>query len=670
MAAHLGGKSATMIRGVAVPGVLVDGTAAYPVVGALMGTTRWLQAERIEERLLTPGHGLASLLETLAALDVDRLLREPETWELLTCCLLVDPDDDVLAVRGRRPGDQEDRTTTTRIAKGRRPIWQTGPRVAASHLITGRMPRVLRAYSWSSRGIVPACMSVTLPGGIRFNPRQRRRRVGDSFKDLSLAISEMVLRARSGALEDLDALARERLAGAGKVARNAVAYGSAVEFNDSDRSHAVWGPHGRLPGSATEEPGSLADPAVGALATAGCELMLTLLELLVSSAGGTVAFVDTDAAFVLVTETGTPIEIEGRGSDGRGVPQTAGTITFPALVEILNRFRPLAEATRLSIPSYDVIHDGNGYRLPSVQPPGSLRSVFKVTSENLVDGDLWRPGTFCYATAQKRYMLARESGERFTSPKPSAFVLGTLANFRPGGALDWDAVEDAWRIAPDLFEGIGHATPGAIDLSELVLQPMTMAAIRDWQGLGALRFSTQNPSGIRPFETVLVPVPLGEQRGRLVAHFEPDRTMWADLEFRDPRSKPWVIRTPGQLKLGTGAHGARVQIVPSLGEWLVGYFTNPEPMSLGPDGHACGGRTHGVLSPQAVRIDALRVAGQETHRRRDEESVVGWDRQEHQAEFARYCRAPGCRFVLTGRQRMWCDRHRQYPGGRRRDWMK
>ncbi len=286
MAAHLGGKSATYIRGMAVPGVLVDGTAAYPVVGSLMGTTRWLQAGRIDQRLLTPGRGLDSFMAELAAVNAASLLSRPKTWEVLTCCLLVEPDGDVLAVRGRPPGDREDRTTTTAIARSRYPMWQMAPRVVASHLLTGRMPKVLRAYTWGPVGVVPGCRAVMLPGGIVFNPNQRRRRVGDSFNDIACAITEMVLRAKAGRLEGIDALAQERLAGSGKVARNGIAYGQAVEFNRSDRTHPAWGPFGILPGTTDEEPGWLADPAVGALATAGCELMLTLLEILVAAGSG------------------------------------------------------------------------------------------------------------------------------------------------------------------------------------------------------------------------------------------------------------------------------------------------------------------------------------------------------------------------------------------------
>lgn len=98
------------------------------------------------------------------------------------------------------------------------------------------------------------------------------------------------------------------------------------------------------------------------------------------------------------------------------------------------------------------------------------------------------------------------------------------------------------------------------------------------------------------------------------------------------------------------------------------HFTNPEPMAFGPDDELCEPGTRGCLTPQPVRIAGLRVSGQETHRRRDEEAVQGWDVQLDQEVFARFCRAPGCPVALERRQRSWCEKHRKYPGTRRAAW--
>lgn len=667
MAAHLGGKSATYLRGVEVPGTHVDATAAYSVVGSLLGTTTWLQAERIEQRLLTPGHGLARFLAEFAALDLDTLLRHPERWLMLAGVALVQPHEDVFAVRGRmRDDNNEDRTTTTTIVSSGEPVWQMLPRLKASELLTGRMPEVPKVYTWRPRGVVRGCRAVRLPGGIVFSPAQKRRRVGDSFNDYSLALAEIGLLAKAGRLGGANGLASARLGPGIKVARNGIAYGGPMQFDGSKSRHSAWGPFGKMPQGIYEEPGWLADPPVGALATAGCELLLTLLEILVERAGGSIAWVDTDAAYMLTSKDGARIEIEGRGRDGEPIPQSVGTLTPEQLVSILNRFGPMAASTKLSIPAYDLIPGPTGYRLVETEPPGDLYSVFKVSSENLSEDGTWAQDTSCFATAQKRYVLKRETKDGTVQAKSSAFVLGTLANFRKDGALDWERIEEAWTIGPGLANGEAVSS-SCLDLSEPVLQPLVLAHPRDWRALGTLRFSTENPNGIRPLETVLVPLPAGPPRGRLVAHYEPDRSRYMDLVFRSPKGTRYVVRTAGSLSR-PGPTGARIQVVPSLGEWLTDYFTHPEPLSLGPDDEPCGPNTRGLLTPQPVRIVGTRVGGQEPHRRRDEEAVTGWDVQTGQEIIGAICRAPGCPRSLSGKQRKWCERHKAYPGGRRKAW--
>ena len=96
----------------------------------------------------------------------------------------------------------------------------------------------------------------------------------------------------------------------------------------------------------------------------------------------------------------------------------------------------------------------------------------------------------------------------------------------------------------------------------------------------------------------------------------------------------------------------------------------PEAMALGPDGRPCTERTLGPLTPQPVRIVSMRIGGQEPHRRRDEEAVLGWDVQRAQAEIGRTCKAPRCRKTLVGRERSWCRRHKKYPGTRRAAWAR
>lgn len=641
-------------------GVLVDATAAYPVAASLLGTSSWLQAERIEQRHLTPGRGLATFVRELAQLDLERLMSHPEDWPALAGLALVQPDDDQLAVRGRELGTVEDHTATLPVGPGSVPVWCGVPRVVASRLRTGRMPKLLEAYTFRPLGVVEGAKAVELPGGIVFDPRLDRPRRGHRYRDLPIALAAVGLLAKTGPLDGDDRAQAQRLKGGVKVARNVAAYGGPVEYNPSLRAHGAWGPDGKLAKPIHEEPGWLTDPVAGSLVVAGCELLLTLLEVLIERAGGSTAFVDTDAAYVPLSPDGGPITVEGRGADGAPIACEVGTLTATALVRILNRFGPIARSTGLRIPAQRLRRpDGKIF---------TVRSIFKVTDENLAPDDTWAQDLTCRAIAKKRYVLTRRGlGGEVISVKSSAHVIGTLANFRNDGTLDQDRIEEAWRVAPSL-DGDRPILTAHLDLTEPVLQPLVLVHPRDWRALRTLRFSSTCLDGIRPFESVLVPFPLGRPRARLIASNEPDRTRRGGLTFRDPDGNAWSVRTPEQVGGFSGVGPSRVQVSPSLGDWVRDYMGSPEVLALGPDGEPCAERTSGPLRPLPVRVVSRRVGGQEPHRSRDEESVLGWDVQRAQRELGRSCRAPGCIEALSGRQRLWCERHRRYPGTRRAAW--
>lgn len=395
VAAHAGGRDEIRFRHTPFPSVLADGTAFYPAVSALLGTGRWLSAERIEERRLTPGRGLVRLRRRLRVLaDPDVLLNEPSVWPELCGVALVKPDDDVLTLRVL-PAHEHDPTNavtiTAPVAKGSEPVWVALPDYIASALVTGHVSEFLDVRTWRPIGVVPGARAVKLPGDVVYDPRLTHLRRGDRFSDLGLALAEAELRLR-----DRDDAQAERLRGSLKIARNAAAYGIAAEVNPSKAKHSAWGPGGKV-GEVREEPGNFADPPVAACVAAGGRLLLALLERLVHDAGGSIVRFDTDAATIVATIEGGDIPlIDGSGSGVRA-------LSFDEVVSILNRFAPLVAATGLSIPAYrlEPLQDGGFRRIPS-PPPGDLWSIFKLESENFEAEDRWTPGLEVMAVAEKR----------------------------------------------------------------------------------------------------------------------------------------------------------------------------------------------------------------------------------------------------------------------------
>jgi hypothetical protein len=683
LAAHLGGRSEVAIRHQALPVALVDGVAAYPAVGELLGTNRWFQAERIEQRHLRPGHGLEGFVRHLGSLTVEDLLQKPDLWRGLAGVALVEPDDDHLAVRGRafEPGvglgTEVDETLTCPVVAGSQPVWQGLPDVLASIVLTGKLPHIREAYTWCPAGTVPGAKAVALPGGVTWNPRSQHRS-GSAFPSLATALAEIGLRSKDGTLRELGLAQQDRVGSCAKNARNAISYGAAVEYNSGKRTHPMWGWIGVV-GTTKEEPGALVDPPVGMLATSGERLVLGILEHLVTQAGGSIMFMDTDSAAIIATPGGGEllpvlggphVDVEGR--------ECVLALSFEQVVRILDRFRPLALATGLSLPAFRARRNGDGFRMESTNPSrANLLSLFKVVSE-CIEGGQWIR-TEALAVSTKRYVLFRSNGKGHPiAIKASGHVLGTLANFRPDGAVDWAGIGEAWKFGLGLL-GAVQPHPGRLpnlDLTRPVLQPFAAREPRDFLALGAARFTADRPDGVRPFEELLVPVAIGRGRGRVVAPVEPNPARWARTIYTDAKGRSFRANTIASAVSGIAGLGAPrtqgVVMVQDLAFWLESYFSRPVSGAIGPDGEPCGPQTRGVLRTRHVRIVRVHVAGTEPHRRRDEEAVLGWDVQVEQdvPGRSRICIGSGCGASLDGRARKWCSRCRKRSGVDRTAWKR
>jgi hypothetical protein len=566
-----------------------------------------------------------------------------------------------------------DETLLAPAGTGSQSVWQGLPDVFASKILTGRLPPIPEVYTWAPIG-TPSGKAVELPGGVIWDPRLDHQS-GSRFPTLAAALSEIGLRSKDGSLRELGQAQQDRVGACAKNARNAISYGAAVEYNPGKRTHPMWGWTGVV-GTTKEEPGALVDPPVGMLATSGERLVLATLEQLVTQAAGSIMFMDTDSAAIVATphggETYPVAGGPGRDSEGR---ECVRALSFEEVRKILDRFRPLALATGLSLPAWHVRREGDGFRMDRTTPSrANLLSLFKVTSECIEDGRWVR--TEALAVSTKRYVLFRRDGKGLpTSIKPSGHVLGTLANFRPGGAVDWDRVGEAWELGLRLLGAGPHpGRPPSLDLTQPVLQPFAAREPRDFLALGAARFTAGRPNGLRPFEELLVPVPIGRGRGRIVAPVEPDPARWSRTTYSDAKGQSFRADTIASATSGIAGLGAPrdqgVVMVQDLAFWLESYFSRPVSGAIGPDGKPCGFQTRGVLRTRPVRIVRVHVAGTEPHRRRDEEAVLGWDVQVAQDVPGKSRHCIGCGGPLEGRARKWCSRCRVRSGIDRTAWKR
>ncbi|MDP9440315.1 MAG: helix-turn-helix transcriptional regulator, partial [Actinomycetota bacterium] len=224
----------------------------------------------------------------------------PETWPKLRTLVRVNPDADILPVRGRY-GDEGQYTIGLNHLTSEEPLWYTLADCVASKLLTGKAPEVEEALSFEPVGVQPDLGPIDLAG----NPDYRIDPASDDFYkrliDLRSEVkSKQKAARRAGEDEKAARLGAEQLAL--KLCANATSYGIFVELNvaEQDKPQEVTCHGGDGEGFPAhvrnvEEPGKYFHPLLATLITGGARLMLAMAERLATDSGIGWAFCDTDS---------------------------------------------------------------------------------------------------------------------------------------------------------------------------------------------------------------------------------------------------------------------------------------------------------------------------------------------------------------------------------------
>ncbi|MEU8693012.1 hypothetical protein [Streptomyces sp. NPDC048665] len=278
MSTFYGGRAETRIRRVHVPVSVLDFTSMYPTVGHLMGlwdliTSADIQAEEFEL--------------DLSGVDVDYCLN-PANWPSFVGIAQVQPDKDIFPVRTHY-GPGEAANIGVNYFSATEPHWYAIPDVIASTLLTGKAPKVLKAYRFRSTGRADSLRPVSLLGRIEVRPEEdffkyaveERQRVKNSDPQLAALLKTVV---NSGSYGIFAQINRKKLAEptAGKLL-----YRDGVTERIS---------------TTKEAPGEYFYPPLATMPASGARLMLALMEEIVVAAGGYYAFMDTDSCAVTGTD--------------------------------------------------------------------------------------------------------------------------------------------------------------------------------------------------------------------------------------------------------------------------------------------------------------------------------------------------------------------------------
>lgn len=599
--AFFGGRASAHVRKVPVPIVYCDFLSQYSTVNVLMGLWRFAIAHEI--RVIEDAREeLAGLL----AVVTPEWVLDPANWKRLTGYARIIPDGDVLPLRAKYRGNAWQIGVNHVYASSDDPkdgLWYAWPELVASVLLTGKVPRIVEAFSIAPIGKAQGLKPIAFRGQVPIDPRSQ-----DFFK---VVIEE---RMRLAARTDLSVAERARLKRSLKTLGSATSYGifAQMDRQESDRGvkltcYGIDAETYECKVKHPEAPGEYCFPPLAALITSAGHLLLALLERLVTDRGGTYAMEDTDSMAIVASEHGGLVACPGgpyRTDDGR---EAIRALSWEQVADIVERFTQLNPYDRVVVPG----------------------SILKIEDDNFDPITKEQRQLWCLAISAKRYALCLRdrNGEpellrpgvnlpEDSSVGWSEHGLGHLLNPIDPSSEDRGWIAQAWLgIAR---RSLGLAAEPLPFADRVAVGQITVSSPDVLRPLGKLNADKPYPEQIKPFNFILSchvaalgqPSDVNSERFHLIAPYERDPRRWLALPWIDQYSgKQYRISTT----LATGTkHIARVK---SYGEVLEEYEFHEEAKCAGANGAACGKQTVGLLQRRHVRIEwPPRFIGKESNK--------------------------------------------------------
>jgi hypothetical protein len=592
--AFFGGRTSAHIRKVSVPVVYTDFLSMYPTVNSLMNMWSFVIARKIrvvEHRQ----HEIRAFLQRLNA-DIAELFK-PSTWNHLTAFVQVIPNGDILPSRGRYNAESNDWQVAVNHLyadqnDSTQALWFSLPDVAASVVLTGRIPNIVDAFYIEADGQLKGLQPCTLRGAVKVDPSKQ-----DFFR---VVIEE---RKRLPERTDISSTEKKRLDKALKVLANATSYGVYAEMHrqESDGKQNVTC-HGIDPEpfqcrvAHADVPGEYCFPPVASLITGAARLMLALLEHCISKLKGTYAMEDTDSMAIVATEHGGAIPCAG---GKRGVVKA---LSWKQVEGISSQFDALNPYDRSAIRT----------------------SILKIEADNYDPQTGAQRQLYCLAISAKRYALflrdARDNpvllrqGVNNDNDRWSEHGLGHLLNPTDPESEDREWIAQVWLDM--VRNSLGMPTQNSGFEHQPVIGRISITSPAMMRPLVKLNEGKAYVDKIKPFNFLVTchvkplghPVGVDAERFHLIAPYETNSREWLKNTWVDQYSeKEYKITTIGHHG---NRHTARVK---TYGEVLAEYGVHPESKCADATGKTCGKQTVGLLQRRHVRIAQIKYVGKESN---------------------------------------------------------
>lgn len=569
MQGYYGGRAEIRIRHTSVPVIYTDFLSQYPTVNTLLGLWRLLTAKRL--RVCEATREVTALLSSV---DVNRLL-DPNVWPQLTFFALVAPQGDILPVRTTYGSDRVSNETNIGLnpLTSENPIWFAGPDILASALLTGKPPKILRAIRFEPVGVQKGLKSLKL-GESSISPAR-----DDFFRKV---IEERKRKKKSDPLYYFL-----------KILASAGCYGIYAEVNrhqtgkNDAKQVGIFSGEARQFERATimERHGPFYFPPVS-LITAGGRLLLTILERMVTDAGGTYLMCDTDSMAIVASEHRGLVPCNGGPHKMPDGSDAIKALSWAEAREIVDRFKSLNPYNKKVVPG----------------------SILNIVEEVNYDSEGKQRQVYGYGISAKRYAVYAFDDSEVRIIKASEHGLGLYYRPKEGRDPECDIplwIKEGWQRILDRAHGLPSHKPDWFNLPVMrriaITTPHVMTALR---GL--------DRDKARPYNFALSPViiDLSGSPVTLLGPFEKNPSRWMEMPYINIHDGTIHTLEPPTL----------MAMPQTFGTIFSQYVKHPEYKSLAPDGNPCGSDSDGLLRRYPVTASEFILIGKETER--------GWEQAE------------------------------------------
>ena len=282
MTTYYGGRTEVHIRKIPVKVSYIDFTSMYPTQFVLLGLWDCVIADNID---VIEDNKFNNLLDNIQLND----LANKDLWKTLNGIALVDVDNDILPLRAKYNGKIA-YNIGLNYAKGKA-LWYAYPDIIASKLLTGKTPKIIKAFRFVPKGKQSNLNTINLFG----------KSVRPEKDDFIRYLIEHRLEIKQKLEQDMDNKDLKKEDFIAKIIANATSYGIFVEVNTQNKrvNAEIYGisPF-TCEANKEEQFGRAFNPILATMLTSGSRLILAMVEAYVKENKGYFAYCDTDALFV------------------------------------------------------------------------------------------------------------------------------------------------------------------------------------------------------------------------------------------------------------------------------------------------------------------------------------------------------------------------------------